>query len=160
MRTCLICGTQLPDDATASRKYCFECARAHEKELQRARMIRDNRKRSEERAKESEKLQPMRDMRAEDKAFCARCIYSARPTEGYLCNYLLITHESRGCRPGKGCDKRKIKRNAPQAQRICERCGAPYTGSLTSHFCGECRKEASRQNIMSAIESRGKKNGG
>ena len=43
-----------------------------------------------------------------NKAYCSRCRYRGLHSESYLCQYILIAGERRGCAPGAGCDKRKI----------------------------------------------------
>ena len=162
MRLCQICGKELPIGSAASRKYCNACAKEHNKELTMLRYQRANHKRAEARAKAEEIKQPIRDLRMEDKAYCAKCVYTGRFSEDYLCNYLAIEGHRRGCRAGKGCTKRKLipAAEAKVGERICERCGAAYTGGKKSHYCPACRAEASRKNAIHAVETRGKKDGG
>lgn len=162
MRRCQICGKELPLGSAASRKYCPTCAAEHNRELTRLRYNRMNQKRSEARAEKSAVLQPIRELRDEDKAYCAICAYSGRFSADYLCDYLIMTGHKRGCRAGKGCKKRKLIPSAEPkvGERICEKCGAAYLGGKKSHYCPECRKEIMRKNAIHAIETRGKKDGG
>lgn len=49
----------------------------------------------------------------EDRKYCGRCIYypeSSIQQRRYLCEYFLRTGKLRGCKGGKGCTKRVIKR--------------------------------------------------
>lgn len=48
----------------------------------------------------------------EDRAFCRKCIYtteSSAQRARLLCEYYMKTGKRRGCKAGKGCDKRVIR---------------------------------------------------
>ena len=162
MRLCQICGMELPIGSSASRKYCQPCSKQHNIELTKLRQQRFSQKRSDERAKQAEIKQPIRDLREEDKAYCAKCVYTGRFSEDYLCNYLAMEGHRRGCRAGKGCTKRKLipAENSSFGERVCEKCGAAYTGGKKSHYCPDCRKIIMRQNAIHAVELRRTHNGG
>lgn len=161
MRLCQICGKELPTESSASRKYCQPCSKQHEAELAKIRQIRNNQKRAERRAEKPMIQKPRRTLLPEDRAFCIKCIYAGRQAEEYLCDYMLLTGKRRGCAPGKGCKKRIIKQKESTVadEKSCERCGALFNGSATTHLCPECRKEARRKNAIHAVEVRLKKNG-
>ena len=162
MRLCQICGRELPIGSSASRKYCKKCSVQRNIELTKLRQQRFSQKRSDERAKQAGIKQPVRTLREEDKAYCAKCVYTGRFSEDYLCNYLAMEGHRRGCRAGKGCTKRKLipAENSSFGERICEKCGAAYTGGKKSHYCPDCRKNIMRQNAIHAVELRRTHNGG
>lgn len=95
---------------------------------------------------------------AADKQYCGKCIYKGRFSAEYLCDYVGITGHIRGGKPGVGCRKRELEggTKSQYGERICERCGAAYIGSKTSHYCPGCRIEAFRQNAKNMTEKRKK----
>lgn len=162
MRRCQICGKELPLGSAASRKYCPKCSEEHNRELTRLRYNRANKKRADLRAEQANIPQPVRELREEDKAYCAECIYKGRCTENYLCDYFIITGKRRGCKAGQGCNQRKQKHSeaSENGMRICDQCGASYVGGKKSHYCPECRKEIMRKNAIHARENGRNKDGG
>lgn len=47
-----------------------------------------------------------------DREYCMKCVYANNNSiEVYLCNYISITGQRRGCKYGVGCTKRKEKTN-------------------------------------------------
>ena len=162
MRRCQICGKELPIGSSAARKYCQPCSKQHNIELTKLRQQRFSQKRSEARAEQAVIQQQVRELREEDKAYCAMCVYKGRCSEDYLCDYLVVTGKRRGCKAGKGCKKRKLIPSIEDngGMRTCEKCGAAYVGGQKSHYCPECRKEIMRKNAIHAVETRGKKDGG
>ena len=151
---CVICGNPLPDGSFHTRKYCDSCKVEHE----RCR----SRKRSAERRrmKKSGELNPLssddkqpRTLQKNDMAYCAKCVYRGRFSAGYLCNYLLLTGEHRGCKYGEGCTRREIGAAKGEVGiKQCERCGASYVGGPSSHYCSDCRSNVSRDNARKAAE--------
>ena len=110
VKFCKICGKQLPEGSAAARKYCAECGKQHNIELTRIRQERRRKKSAEMREKNSQSEQkPTRMPTEQDRAYCRRCIYYGSYTEGYLCNHILMTGKPRGCRAGKGCEKRILE---------------------------------------------------
>lgn len=55
----------------------------------------------------------------DDKLYCSKCVYQGCYTEDYLCNYILITGEHRGCKAGVGCNKRILTNHlAPRNRKF------------------------------------------
>lgn len=81
---------------------------------------------------------------AENKKYCSPCVYKGCFTEGYLCNFNVLTGRVRGCKAGVGCTQRVLDAPVKKSieDRSCEICGATYKGTTKSHYCPSCRKEA------------------
>ena len=111
MRTCAVCGATLPEDACPTRKYCLECAAARDRASKHRARQRAEQRAREKAAAEKKKGEyfPRRLLAKEDEKYCAPCRYVGNFEHGYLCNYLCITGHRRGCRAGKGCEKREKK---------------------------------------------------
>lgn len=100
-RTCLRCGNPLPVLSSASRRYCDECGKQRNIELTRERQRKALKRAYEVRMAKQE---------VKDKAWCRKCIYHGSENYGnYLCDYILLTGKRRGCKPGEGCNQRRLK---------------------------------------------------
>lgn len=146
VRRCQMCGAIFPPGTVAVRKYCYACMDIRHKEQRE----RAKAKRRAERAAAPppEPTEPEDQVLTEEnKAYCGVCEYHGSFNEGYLCNYIMMTGNVRGCKAGDGCTQRKIHDGkAIYERRICERCGAEYIGTKTSHICIACRREVLREN--------------
>ena len=159
-RKCLMCGAPFPPGTAASRKYCFDCLDIRHEQFK---IRHRDREREKAREKAAEKRQNANNrqpkaLKNKDMVYCAKCYYRGRFSEGYLCNYFCMTGKLRGCKAGFGCEKRETAGFSATGQenRTCERCGARYIGTKVAHFCPECRKAASRENVRKATEARAK----
>ena len=154
-RKCVMCGKVFPEGTPASRKYCYECLEIRHAEQQR----KQKEKRKAERKAAPPPPPPKKStLTKANKQYCAKCIYCGSFSAGYLCNYILLTSQVRGCKAGVGCTRR-VKQNEKTekySKRICERCGAVYVGTKQAHFCMACRREAMRKNVIKANEARRK----
>ena len=98
VRTCLMCGKDLPELCSQSRKYCDACAAERNRELTRKRQQRETRKQIDSDAERQHKA---------NVKYCHDCIYCGSEMYGReLCNYILMTGHRRGCKYGVGCEKR------------------------------------------------------
>ncbi len=98
-QTCLACGEPLPVGSSRSRRYCAECARKRNLEL--------TVKRQQQAAVARAAMAQQRTEDA-DRAWCRRCVYRSPHIESNLCDYLLNTGKRRGCKAGKGCERRVL----------------------------------------------------
>lgn len=158
-RKCKVCGKPFPPGTVATKRYCDPCREKLAKERE-AKRKEERRSEREKAAKENLAAQngEMTILRKADMAYCAKCIYRGSFSESYLCNYLMMTCERRGCRAGVGCDKRDFERVEVKDNRnVCERCGRRYDGTKRSHFCPDCRVEMHRENARRMLERRKEK---
>ena len=152
---CRVCGKAFPPETPATRKYCKECA---------ALVLRENaaRRREQQRIAKlytenySGKTAKAGTLKEADKRYCRKCIYRGNFTENYLCDYISITRERRGCPAGAGCEKRVLESMVKEesAQRTCQRCGRQYEGKRRSHFCPDCRTAMRQEAARHMVEVR------
>ena len=124
-RFCADCGTPLPIGCHLNKLYCRECAdrRHHQDAVERMRRYRAEKrpwtKPENEKPKEKPKerstmkrntvqIQPIT-LRLSDEKYCSPCRFVGSFTEGYLCNFILMTGERRGCPAGVGCVRRETR---------------------------------------------------
>lgn len=97
-------------------------------------------------------------LRASDQLYCMKCVYHGAFTEGYLCNYIMMTGHRRGCDAGVGCGMRKpIYAEDAERKRICQSCGARYEGGPYSRLCPDCRRAVFQKNAMGMVLKRKEK---
>ena len=164
-RKCLMCGQPLPEGVVASRKYCNDCGiqRKRESEAKRREVRKSMRELAKKEESESPKQQkPARTISEKDRRYCAKCIYRGRYTAGYLCNYICMTGERRGCPPGVGCTRKLLASQFETTSkiRICERCGVNTVENKYARFCNSCRLELRRMAAYHMIEVKNEKEKG
>ena len=148
MKSCIMCGAEFPEGTPAARKYCLDCGAIKYKQDQQR---RNERKRERKRARKAQEqnLKPPHDpktLQEIDKRYCGKCVYAGSFSANYLCNFMLMTGERRGCKAGVGCNRRLLEKDLPKDTRcVCERCGKRFEGSKWRRFCDDCRKELQRQ---------------
>lgn len=158
-RKCKVCGKPFPPGTVATKRYCDQCREKLAKERE-SRRKEERRSRREKAAQEkiAAQIGETTILRKDDMAYCRKCIYRGSFSESYLCNYLMMTAERRGCRAGVGCNKREFEHVEAQDKRnVCERCGKRYEGTKQSRFCPDCRVEMHRENARRMVERRKEK---
>ncbi len=157
-RKCRMCGVVFPPNTPATRKYCLDCSAIRYKEnqaRQKAKRKALDAVKAQERKKEEQKLP--KTLSEADKRYCRKCVYAGAFTANYLCNFMVMTGERRGCKAGVGCERRLLEKDLPKdTRRACERCGTKFEGTKYRRFCDECRKELQREAGRRMIEKRRK----
>ena len=156
---CLMCGVPFPKGTVASRKYCVECYEKREMAARQRR--REKRKQEKKDAPPPPKpLSPEKTLSSEDRRYCERCIYAGRFTAGYLCNYIFMTGERRGCPAGVGCKRKTLvaQFKSGTKKRSCLRCGEKLTGGKYAKYCDKCRFELHQEAALHMIEIKKKEN--
>lgn len=105
---CVMCGEPFPPGTFASRKYCYECHLIRIQQRKAEQRERDRIKKEREKAKPKPAFIQPKPLNKTDVAYCRKCKYYGKPGV-YLCNYLGIAKERRGCPVGAGCTKRVIE---------------------------------------------------
>ena len=106
---------------------------------------------------------------AADKKYCHPCVYKGSFAADYLCNYISVTGERRGCPAGVGCTQRrtepifipKPQPKLPEGQlpkgkhKIqCARCGNIFIGSKRAQYCEACRRQRLQEGHANWIKLR------
>lgn len=163
-RRCEICGKPFPEGTVASRRFCLDCGVQHKREKEAEQRIRRRNlaielKKTESAAEQRPKCPP-KTLLEKDKKYCAKCIYRGRYTAGYLCNYLCMTGERRGCPPGVGCNKKTLASQREPKYRTCVQCGERITDSKYAKFCAACRLEIRRESAIHINKMKLERKGG
>ena len=144
-RRCQMCGTVFPEGTPASRKFCYDCLAIRHADQQKRHKEQQRQKREEEAASQTA-VRPLT-LDPVDKAYCSKCVYCGSFHEGYLCNYIIVTGNVRGCKAGNSCERRveSDKVEPIHGLRVCERCGSEYVGTRNATLCPSCRREVWNQ---------------
>ena len=104
---CQDCGGDLPAGSCTKRRFCDECVNRHKREgWARKREAERLRKAREQRQTTPAPKEP-RTLKESDVRYCVKCKWHGNMSEGYLCNFMLMTGERRGCPAGVGCERRQ-----------------------------------------------------
>ena len=107
MKNCVICGAQFPPGTAPTKKYCADCAK--KQILESTRRSREKQRERYEELKAVKAKIPKPAGNKKNRAWCSTCIYRGGLRDGtFTCDYILHTGKRRGCKPGYGCERKRV----------------------------------------------------